>query len=103
MLQGRWYITAGLNRLFDTFDCQTHDFEVPRPGLLSGDINWRVPRARGDFIERNAKQTFAQVLCLPWIVIDGLFSSFFLATAPNNHYPPKISKLWLCGIPPKKY
>jgi violaxanthin de-epoxidase len=29
---GRWYITAGLNPLFDTFDCQAHFFGVPEPG-----------------------------------------------------------------------
>ncbi|CAK9088647.1 unnamed protein product [Durusdinium trenchii] len=26
-MTGRWYITAGLNPLFDTFDCQVHFFE----------------------------------------------------------------------------
>ena len=31
-LQGRWYITAGLNPLFDQFDCQEHYFGVPEPG-----------------------------------------------------------------------
>ncbi len=25
---GRWYITAGLNPLFDTFDCQEHFFTL---------------------------------------------------------------------------
>ena len=30
--QGRWYITAGLNPLFDTFDCQEHYFGVPEDG-----------------------------------------------------------------------
>ena len=33
--QGRWYITAGLNPLFDTFPCQEHYFGVPEPGELS--------------------------------------------------------------------
>lgn len=32
VLQGRWYITAGLNPLFDQFDCQEHFFGVPEPG-----------------------------------------------------------------------
>ena len=31
-VQGRWYITAGLNPLFDTFDCQEHFFGVPEEG-----------------------------------------------------------------------
>lgn len=34
-LQGRWYITAGLNPLFDQFDCQEHYFGVPEPGMLT--------------------------------------------------------------------
>ena len=34
MFQGRWYITAGLNPLFDTFPCQEHYFGVPEPGML---------------------------------------------------------------------
>jgi len=33
MFQGRWYITAGLNPLFDTFPCQEHYFGVPEPGM----------------------------------------------------------------------
>ena len=31
---GRWYITAGLNPLFDTFPCQEHFFGVPEPGRV---------------------------------------------------------------------
>jgi len=31
---GRWYITAGLNQAFDTFDCQVHFFTSPYPGKL---------------------------------------------------------------------
>ena len=34
-VQGRWYITAGLNPLFDTFDCQEHYFGVPEEGVCS--------------------------------------------------------------------
>jgi violaxanthin de-epoxidase len=57
---GRWYITAGLNPLFDTFPCQEHFFGVPEPGLLYGKINWRVPKADGDFLQRGVVQTFRQ-------------------------------------------
>lgn len=63
ILQGRWYITAGLNPLFDTFDCQVHYFGVPEPGKLYGKINWRIPKANKDFIERSTVQTFDQA-CL---------------------------------------
>ena len=59
--QGRWYITAGLNPLFDTFDCQEHFFGVPEPGKLYGKINWRIPKGNSDFIERSTVQTFDQV------------------------------------------
>lgn len=60
-MQGRWFITAGLNPLFDTFDCQVHYFGVPEPGKLYGKINWRIPKANKDFIERSTVQTFDQV------------------------------------------
>ena len=43
--EGRWYITAGLNPLFDTFDCQRHFFGVPEPGKLYAKINWRISMA----------------------------------------------------------
>jgi violaxanthin de-epoxidase len=59
-MQGRWYITAGLNPLFDTFDCQVHYFGVPEPGKLYGKINWRIPKGNKDFIERSTVQTFDQ-------------------------------------------
>ena len=67
MLQGQWNITAGQNDLFDAFDCQKHYFRVSEPGILYADINWRVQKSNGDFLERSAVQTFKQVpaLCLP--------------------------------------
>ncbi|KAK9810810.1 hypothetical protein WJX73_009081 [Symbiochloris irregularis] len=58
--QGRWYITAGLNPLFDQFDCQEHYFGVPEPGKLVAKINWRIPRGKQDFIERSVVQRFVQ-------------------------------------------
>lgn len=61
LVQGRWYITAGLNPLFDTFDCQEHFFGVPEPNKLYGKINWRIPKGNRDFIERSTVQTFDQV------------------------------------------
>ena len=64
-LQGQWNITAGQNDLFDTFDCQKHYFKVDEPGVLYGDINWRVRKSDGDFLERSAVQTFKQVPILP--------------------------------------
>ena len=33
---GTWYITSGLNKTFDTFDCQKHEFSA-EPTKLSGE------------------------------------------------------------------
>lgn len=33
---GTWYITSGLNKTFDTFDCQKHDFTA-EPTKLTGE------------------------------------------------------------------
>jgi len=57
---GRWYISAGLNQIFDTFPCQVHFFESPGPGKLYGKLNWRVLEPDGEFLERNAVQRFVQ-------------------------------------------
>lgn len=57
---GRWYITAGLNPLFDVFPCQEHFFGNPEPGKLFGKINWRIPTDNGDFLERGTVQVFKQ-------------------------------------------
>jgi violaxanthin de-epoxidase len=57
---GRWYITAGYNPLFDTFDCQEHFFTNPEPGKLFGKINWRISTG-DDFLERSTVQRFVQV------------------------------------------
>eukprot|EP01023_Acetabularia_acetabulum_P067141 TRINITY_DN9197_c0_g1_i1.p1 TRINITY_DN9197_c0_g1~~TRINITY_DN9197_c0_g1_i1.p1 ORF type:complete len:424 (-),score=61.91 TRINITY_DN9197_c0_g1_i1:430-1701(-) len=58
--QGRWYITAGYNQLFDTFDCQEHFFAVPQPGRLFAKINWRIDKPDNDFIQRSTMQRFVQ-------------------------------------------
>ena len=60
---GRWFITAGLNPLFDTFDCQAHFFAAPAPDRLVARINWRIPAGVGaggapDFADRSTVQTF---------------------------------------------
>lgn len=60
VFQGRWYISAGLNQIFDTFPCQVHFFEAPGPGLLYGKLNWRVVEPDGEFLSRNAVQRFKQ-------------------------------------------
>jgi hypothetical protein len=56
---------AGLNPLFDTFDCQEHFFASPEPGRVFAKINWRIPSSDPltgdeDFIERSVTQRFVQ-------------------------------------------
>lgn len=65
---GRWFITAGLNPLFDTFDCQEHFFVSPGPGQISAQINWRINRPSGGFMERSTMQSFVQDETRPGIL-----------------------------------
>ncbi len=37
---GKWYITAGQNELFDIFPCQVHFFTETEPGKFFGKLNW---------------------------------------------------------------
>jgi len=62
---GPWYISAGLNPLFDTFPCQVHFFVGEPPNVLENSsgrlfakINWRVPEPDGEFFDRSTVQRF---------------------------------------------
>jgi violaxanthin de-epoxidase len=57
---GRWYITAGLNKIFDIFDCQVHFFDSPSPGKFFAKLNWRVTEPDGEFFTKDAVQRFVQ-------------------------------------------
>ncbi|CAJ1960102.1 unnamed protein product [Cylindrotheca closterium] len=57
---GRWYITAGQNKLFDVFPCQVHFFTESSPGTFYGKLNWRVEEPDGEFFTRDALQQFVQ-------------------------------------------
>ena len=57
---GRWYITAGQNKLFDIFDCQVHFFTETEPGKFFGKLNWRIEEPDGEFFTRDAIQEFYQ-------------------------------------------
>ena len=57
---GRWYITAGQNPLFDIFPCQVHFFTETSPGTFYGKLNWRVEEPDGEFFTRDALQQFVQ-------------------------------------------
>lgn len=72
---GDWWITAGQNTLFDTFDCQRHTFSSPAPGAVSGDIRWRVRDEvqeklgrKGAFFSNEVTQDFVQVPGKPWLL-----------------------------------
>jgi len=57
---GRWYITAGQNELFDIFPCQVHFFTETEPGKFFGKLNWRIQEPDGEFFTRDAVQRFVQ-------------------------------------------
>lgn len=57
---GRFYITAGLNKIFDTFDCQVHFFTSPSPGKFYAKLFWRINEPDGEFFTKNAVQKFVQ-------------------------------------------
>jgi len=57
---GRWYITAGLNKDFDIFDCQVHFFNSQGPGKFFAKLFWRVTEPDGEFFTKNALQKFVQ-------------------------------------------
>mmetsp|Transcript_32726 Transcript_32726/g.68820 ORF Transcript_32726/g.68820 Transcript_32726/m.68820 type:complete len:485 (+) Transcript_32726:91-1545(+) len=57
---GRWYISAGQNKLFDTFPCQVHFFTETAPGKFFGKLNWRIQEPDGEFFTRDAVQEFVQ-------------------------------------------
>ena len=57
---GRWYISAGLNKVFDIFDCQVHFFTSPAPGKFYAKLFWRVTEPDGEFFTKNAVQRFIQ-------------------------------------------
>lgn len=57
---GKWYITAGQNKLFDVFPCQVHFFTETAPGKFFGKLNWRIQEPDGEFFTRDAVQEFYQ-------------------------------------------
>jgi len=57
---GRLYITAGQNPLFDIFPCQVHFFTETKKGAFFGKLNWRVEEPDGEFFTRDALQEFVQ-------------------------------------------
>ena len=59
-LSTRWYISAGLNKIFDTFDCQVHFFTSPSPGKFYAKIFWRITEPDGEFFTKDTVQRFVQ-------------------------------------------
>jgi len=60
LFNGRWYITAGQNELFDIFPCQVHFFTETAPGKFFANLNWRIEEPDGEFLSRDALQNFVQ-------------------------------------------
>lgn len=60
MWNGRWYISAGLNKAFDTFDCQVHFFNSPYPGKFYAKLFWRINEPDGEFFTKDTVQRFVQ-------------------------------------------
>ncbi|GKY94468.1 hypothetical protein MPSEU_000412700 [Mayamaea pseudoterrestris] len=58
--EGRWYISAGQNELFDIFPCQVHFFSKTGPNQFVGKLNWRIEEPDGEFFTRDALQAFKQ-------------------------------------------
>eukprot|EP00816_Leptocylindrus_hargravesii_P011725 CAMPEP_0196815424 /NCGR_PEP_ID=MMETSP1362-20130617/49672_1 /TAXON_ID=163516 /ORGANISM="Leptocylindrus danicus, Strain CCMP1856" /LENGTH=489 /DNA_ID=CAMNT_0042192373 /DNA_START=8 /DNA_END=1477 /DNA_ORIENTATION=+ len=58
--EGKMYITAGQNKLFDVFPCQVHFFTNTAPGKFFGKLNWRINEPDGEFFTRDALQRFVQ-------------------------------------------
>ncbi|CAB9514621.1 Violaxanthin de-epoxidase, chloroplastic [Seminavis robusta] len=57
---GKLYITAGLNPLFDIFPCQVHFFTESSPGTFFGKLNWDIVEPDGELFTRDALQQFVQ-------------------------------------------
>ncbi|KAG0591311.1 hypothetical protein KC19_1G165700 [Ceratodon purpureus] len=66
---GTWYITSGLNKTFDTFDCQKHEFTA-EPQKLSGNLSWRIATPDGGFFTRGTVQNFVQDDKQPGILLN---------------------------------
>ncbi|KAH9321407.1 hypothetical protein KI387_016046, partial [Taxus chinensis] len=64
---GRWYISGGLNPLFDTYDCQVHEF-YPTSKNLIGKLSWRISTPDGGFFTRHAIQRFLQDYSQPGVL-----------------------------------
>lgn len=60
IFNGRWYISAGQNKLFDIFPCQVHFFTETAPGKFFGKLNWQIEEPDGELFTRDAIQRFIQ-------------------------------------------
>jgi len=98
--EGPWYITAGLNKAFDTFDCQLHKFEIPAEGKLVGNLQWRIkdPVAGTNFVTRYAIQDFVQDKDQPGILYNGV-----PPYAPANEFLKYQDTWYILAAKPEQY
>ena len=98
LFNGRWYITAGQNKLFDTFPCQVHFFTETQKGQFFGKLNWRIQEPDGEFFTRDALQEFVQDPAQPGHLVND-----------NNEYLHYSDQWWIIdyeydnnpnGVPP---
>lgn len=69
-LKGVWYISAGQNPTFDTFDCQLHTFNPTSPTTFVANLTWRIRTPDGGFFTRSADQEFVQQTDKPALLLN---------------------------------
>ena len=69
-LDGDWFISAGLNPTFDTFDCQLHTFKATGSNAFHVSLTWRIRTPDGGFFTRTAEQDFKQLTDKPAVLLN---------------------------------
>jgi violaxanthin de-epoxidase len=125
LFNGRWYLSAGLNPAFDTFDCQAHDFSRPNANVKNGNggvpiadatFSYRVQLSENKWFTRTGDKRLTLVNDDSTCVHDGKWRGFeqglkwgidsfldenhednigYLPAAPNNNVETKSPRLVL--------
>lgn len=83
---GRLYITAGQNKLFDIFPCQVHFFTETEPGKFFGKLNWRVEEPDGTVF------SCCCCLCVP-LVFGGMLTMLMTMLCRGNLYKRRAAEI----------